>query len=354
MATDVGAGSKHTPAGQEYLDSLSARLLMEFRNYLFSPTYIALNTAKFLDHEWVHMGVLPAQTPVNAMQSDDMSAPVSATAAAPSLPEFRSAELATDSVFSSLVTVTPLMPEFSSVGLAVDSTFDFLGDFNWNLDVSTYSSNFDSQDIDATDNCNAVIPSNFDTPVVDPLDDFFASYGFKASSTDLGTIIDPGFASVGPSDLPMLPLPPPESLPAASPAFGQSSEPGPTPLAPKSVPRRRPLRHTWRALPPVHAHAPFTDIARDALLAAAPELAGIPAELICHGMRAKAPQCSPVSPPDPSRAATYPPRSPSPCVRPLGAAPVSYPMHMIFPVHAVALAAHCAKIPRLPPSTPAG
>ncbi|KAF7372521.1 hypothetical protein MVEN_00114000 [Mycena venus] len=46
MATDVGAGSKHTPADREYLDSLSARLLMEFRNY-------------FLDHEWVDMGVLP-------------------------------------------------------------------------------------------------------------------------------------------------------------------------------------------------------------------------------------------------------------------------------------------------------
>ncbi|KAJ6579105.1 hypothetical protein DFH09DRAFT_1447302 [Mycena vulgaris] len=225
MATDVGAGSKHTPAGREYLDSLSARLLMDFRNYAFSPIYIAFNAAKFLDHEWVDMGVLreflqppaqnstpaankisAAQTPANAIQSDDTSAPVSAIAAAPSLPEFRSAELATDSAFSSLVTATPLMPEFSSVGLAMDSTFDFLGDFNWNLDVSTYSSNFDSQDIGATDNCNAVIP---------------------------GTIIDPGFASVGPSDLPMLPLPPPESPPAASPAVGQSSEPGP------SAPRTR-------------------------------------------------------------------------------------------------------------------
>ncbi|KAJ6626516.1 hypothetical protein B0H10DRAFT_2211113 [Mycena sp. CBHHK59/15] len=119
------------------------------------------------------------------------------------------------------VTATPLLPEFSSVGLAMDSTFDFLGDFNWNLDISAYSSNFDSSDIGglfvqdvpngvlltfeptffglATDTCNTVIPSNFDTPAVDPLDDFFASYGFTASSTDLGTIIDPGFASAGPS-----------------------------------------------------------------------------------------------------------------------------------------------------------
>ncbi|KAJ6544621.1 hypothetical protein DFH09DRAFT_1088485 [Mycena vulgaris] len=34
MATEVGAGSKHTPADRKYLDSLSARLLMEFRNYV--------------------------------------------------------------------------------------------------------------------------------------------------------------------------------------------------------------------------------------------------------------------------------------------------------------------------------
>ncbi|KAJ6608403.1 hypothetical protein B0H10DRAFT_1955479 [Mycena sp. CBHHK59/15] len=58
MATEVDAGSKHTPADREYLDSLSTRLLMEFWNYVFSPTYIALNAAKFLDHEWVDMGAL--------------------------------------------------------------------------------------------------------------------------------------------------------------------------------------------------------------------------------------------------------------------------------------------------------
>ncbi|KAJ6605293.1 hypothetical protein DFH09DRAFT_1269599 [Mycena vulgaris] len=139
-----------------------------------------------------------AQTPVDAMQSDDTSAPVSTTSVAPSLPEFRSAELATGSAFSSLVTATPSLLEFSSVGLAMDSTFAFLGDFNWNLDVPTYSSNFDTPDIGvlfgqdvpipngggstfdptffslATHSCNAVIPSNFDTPAVDPLNDFRA------------------------------------------------------------------------------------------------------------------------------------------------------------------------------------
>ncbi|KAJ6598084.1 hypothetical protein DFH09DRAFT_1071134 [Mycena vulgaris] len=78
MATEVGAGSKHTLAGREYLDSLLARLLMEFQNYIFSPTYITLivilNAGKFLDHEWVDTGVLrefirqPAQIPAPTRQ----------------------------------------------------------------------------------------------------------------------------------------------------------------------------------------------------------------------------------------------------------------------------------------------
>ncbi|KAJ7465327.1 hypothetical protein B0H11DRAFT_2307912 [Mycena galericulata] len=58
MPPDAEPRSKHTPAEQEYLDSLSARQLMDFRNYLFAPTYIALNSAKFLDHEWVDIGEL--------------------------------------------------------------------------------------------------------------------------------------------------------------------------------------------------------------------------------------------------------------------------------------------------------
>ncbi|KAJ7879348.1 hypothetical protein B0H13DRAFT_2543696 [Mycena leptocephala] len=49
MATDAGTGSKHTPADREYLDSLSVRQLMDFRDYLFSPTFIARNASKFLD-----------------------------------------------------------------------------------------------------------------------------------------------------------------------------------------------------------------------------------------------------------------------------------------------------------------
>ncbi|KAJ6573012.1 hypothetical protein DFH09DRAFT_1362185 [Mycena vulgaris] len=50
--------------------------------------------------------------------------------------------------------------------------------------------------------------------------------------------------------------------------------------------RRRPRRHARRALPAAHAR---TDIARDALLAAALELSGVLAEFIRHGLRAKAP-----------------------------------------------------------------
>ncbi|KAJ7434188.1 hypothetical protein B0H11DRAFT_1938859 [Mycena galericulata] len=50
--------SKHTPADQAFLDGLSARQLMDFRNYLYSPMYIKLNAGKFLDHEWVDIPTL--------------------------------------------------------------------------------------------------------------------------------------------------------------------------------------------------------------------------------------------------------------------------------------------------------
>ncbi|KAJ7466644.1 hypothetical protein B0H11DRAFT_1869800 [Mycena galericulata] len=58
MPPNAEPRSKHTPADQEYLDSLSTRQLMDFRNYLFSPTYIALNATRFLDYEWVDIGEL--------------------------------------------------------------------------------------------------------------------------------------------------------------------------------------------------------------------------------------------------------------------------------------------------------
>ncbi|KAJ6573056.1 hypothetical protein DFH09DRAFT_1459423 [Mycena vulgaris] len=124
--------------------------------------------------------------------------------------------------------------------------------------------------------------------------------------------------------------------------------PRPAPVAPKLVPRRprRPLehRHARRALLP---RKPFTDIAY-ALFAAASELSDIYAEFIRHGLRAKAP--------DARRH-----RRPGALAPPCSAQPVSYPTHALpqnararegscdaahvtFPVHAVVLGAHCAKL----------
>ncbi|KAJ6565616.1 hypothetical protein DFH09DRAFT_1314907 [Mycena vulgaris] len=116
------------------------------------------------------------------------------------------------------------------------------------------------------------------------------------------------------------------------------------------------------SLPRTLARPPFTGIARDALLAAAPELSGVPAEFIRHGLRAKAPQMLPgIAALVPSRPPTSPPSSriqvshiPAALSVPLRPARAgsATTTHAIFPVHAVALAAHCAKFPRLPPSVP--
>ncbi|KAJ6469411.1 hypothetical protein C8R45DRAFT_1167059, partial [Mycena sanguinolenta] len=50
--------SKHTAADQEYLDGLSARRLMDFRNHVFNPKYIEMNATKFLDHRWININLL--------------------------------------------------------------------------------------------------------------------------------------------------------------------------------------------------------------------------------------------------------------------------------------------------------
>ncbi|KAF7377145.1 hypothetical protein MSAN_00133600 [Mycena sanguinolenta] len=50
--------SKHAPADQRYLDGVSARQLMDFRNHLFNPKYIEMNAAKFLDHQWINIKLL--------------------------------------------------------------------------------------------------------------------------------------------------------------------------------------------------------------------------------------------------------------------------------------------------------
>ncbi|KAJ7467353.1 hypothetical protein B0H11DRAFT_2046863 [Mycena galericulata] len=49
MPPNAEPRSKHTPADQEYLDSLSTRHTHSLR----APTYIALNATRFLDYEWV-------------------------------------------------------------------------------------------------------------------------------------------------------------------------------------------------------------------------------------------------------------------------------------------------------------
>ncbi|KAJ7825827.1 hypothetical protein B0H14DRAFT_3110722 [Mycena olivaceomarginata] len=107
-------------------------------------------------------------------------------------------------------------------------------------------------------------------------------------------------------------------------------------------------------LPRTLARPPFTDISRDALAAAAPELTAVPAEFIRHGLRAKGPHMQAgIAALAPSHLPTYPTHalaiglpvsksSPSPADAP----------QAVFPVHAVVLAAHCAKLPRLPPASP--
>ncbi|KAJ7814911.1 hypothetical protein B0H14DRAFT_2849224 [Mycena olivaceomarginata] len=125
------------------------------------------------------------------------------------------------------------------------------------------------------------------------------------------------------------------------------------------------------------ARPPFTDISRDALAAAAPELAAVPTDFIRHGLRAKEPHMQAgIAALAPSHLPASLPRDRLPpalriplCAPPPGApAPPSYPTHAlaiglpvsksspsaadapqaVFPVHAVVLAAHCAKLPRLP------
>ncbi|KAJ7785060.1 hypothetical protein DFH07DRAFT_1054504 [Mycena maculata] len=54
----AGRASKHTPADQGFLDGLTTRQLMDFRDYIFSPLYISSNAGKFLDHEWIDIPIL--------------------------------------------------------------------------------------------------------------------------------------------------------------------------------------------------------------------------------------------------------------------------------------------------------
>ncbi|KAJ6464698.1 hypothetical protein DFH09DRAFT_1295593 [Mycena vulgaris] len=90
------------------------------------------------------------------------------------------------------------------------------------------------------------------------------------------------------------------------------------------------------SLPPTLARPPFTDIGHHALLAAALELSGLPAELIRHRLCAKPPQMlAGIAALAPSHLPTSLPRSYLPaalsvplCASP-GAAPVSYHTHVL-------------------------
>ncbi|KAF8182992.1 hypothetical protein K438DRAFT_1839403 [Mycena galopus ATCC 62051] len=130
-------------------------------------------------------------------------------------------------------------------------------------------------------------------------------------------------------------------------------------------------------LPRTLTRPPFTDISRDALAAAAPDLcaASVPIEFIRHGLRAKAPSMqagiASLAPSHLPQNMSIPrDRLPSALTVPLCAPPhgvlPSYPTHAlaispassksssgkasIFAVHSVVLAAHCAKLPPLPPA----
>ncbi|KAK7015925.1 hypothetical protein VNI00_018987 [Paramarasmius palmivorus] len=45
---------------EELIDSIPSRVLIEFRNYVFSPSYIQQNASRFLDNQWVDLEELKA------------------------------------------------------------------------------------------------------------------------------------------------------------------------------------------------------------------------------------------------------------------------------------------------------
>jgi len=113
----------------------------------------------------------------------------------------------------------------------------------------------------------------------------------------------------------------------------------------------------------------FCEVSRDAIMAAAPELAEVPAEYIRRGLLNDANKMlAGISSLAPSHLPSSLPKShlPPALAIPLRTSTTqpSYPTHvlavssskslndqaMVFPVHALALASHCALLPRLPPS----
>ncbi|KAJ6589058.1 hypothetical protein B0H19DRAFT_1216523 [Mycena capillaripes] len=127
-------------------------------------------------------------------------------------------------------------------------------------------------------------------------------------------------------------------------------------------------------LPRTLVRPSFTEVSREALLAASPDLGNVSVEFIRKNLLATAPQMlAGTSALSPSHLPSVLPKSSLPPyltvpIRPSRDAHPSYPthalaisnacpsgpddMHLIFPVHALVLAAHCPKLPRLPPRAP--
>ncbi|KAJ7201161.1 hypothetical protein GGX14DRAFT_659381 [Mycena pura] len=155
----------------------------------------------------------------------------------------------------------------------------------------------------------------------------------------------------------------------------------PSSLRPRTHNRHhRERAHDHAAPPPAItlARPPFADIARDALAAAAPDLAAVPADFIRHGLRATAPAMlagiaalAPSHVPQALPRSRLPPALSVPLRAPAPGTPhPPLPTHIVavsaaaksskdemdgptrpFPMHAVVLAAHCTKLTRLPPSS---
>ncbi|KAF7328976.1 hypothetical protein MVEN_02527600 [Mycena venus] len=130
-------------------------------------------------------------------------------------------------------------------------------------------------------------------------------------------------------------------------------------------------------LPRTLVRPSFTEVSRAALLAASPDLGNVSVEFIRKNLLSTAPQMlagtsalSPSHLPSALPKSSLPPYITVPIFPPRGCEHPSYPthalaisnacpsgpddVHLIFPVHALVLAAHCSKLPALPPPAPRG
>ncbi|KAJ6531264.1 hypothetical protein B0H19DRAFT_967008 [Mycena capillaripes] len=128
-------------------------------------------------------------------------------------------------------------------------------------------------------------------------------------------------------------------------------------------------------LPRTLVRPSFTEVSREALVAASPDLGNVSVEFIRKNLLATAPQMltgtsalSPSHLPSALPKSSLPPYLTVPIYPSRACEHPSYPthalaisnacpsgpddMHLIFPVHALVLAAHCSKLPRLPPPAP--